>query len=209
MSIGFSGTLREVAIPQNASAPNGETIHYPGSAVAIDLLLPVVASPDNKDVGNTLSVGGEFTTGKGYGDQFPGWTGNLANPLNSSKSAPQSNVALDGGIGDFDSSGAFHLVELKTANIYFQYHLPSETRTWISGGYSWLYSSNIDLFTTNGKTSAGSVPYEKNRAAFINIAHDLTNQIRLGAEFCNESTTYSDGNIGRNNRYQASVWFIF
>jgi hypothetical protein len=209
MSLAVSATVREFAVPQNPANPSGEMAHYPGSALAIDFLLPVIASADGKEVADTLTLGGEFTSGTGYGDQFPGWTGNLANPLNSSKSIAQSNTGLDGGIGDFDSSGEFRLVRLMSANAYFQYHLPSAARAWVSGGYSWLYSDNVALLATGGKTSAGLVPYTKNQAAFVNVAHDLTGNIRVGAELCHESTTYGDGSIAHNNRYQASVWFIF
>ena len=209
MSLGLSGALREFAIPRNAANPDGELVHYPGSALAVDFLLPVLAARGDQDVGGSLTLGGEFTTGRGYGDEFPGWTGNLANPLNSVKTAPQANANLDGGLGDFDSAGAFRLVDLNTANLYFQYHLATESRAWISGGVSRVASDNIQVFTTAGKTSAGSVAYSKIRAAFLNLAHDLNEQLRIGVEFAHESTNYVDGNVGHNNRYQASVWFIF
>jgi hypothetical protein len=209
MSLGVSGTVRQFVIPQNTTNPTGDVTHYPGEAIAVDFLIPVLASPDNKDVGNTLTVGGEFTTGKGYGDEFAGWTGNLANPLNSSKNLPQSNVNLDGGIGDFNSAGSFQLVDLTTFNAYFQYHLPSPTRTWVSGGYGWLYSDNINQLTVNGLTSAGLVPYDKEQMGFVNISRNLTNQIRGGAEYAHVITTYGDGTLASDNRYQVSFWFIF
>jgi hypothetical protein len=129
--------------------------------------------------------------------------------LNSTKTVPEANTNLDGGIGDFDSAGAFHLVDLNTANLYFQYHLATESRAWISGGVSRVASDNIQLFTAGGKTSAGSVAYSKVRAAFVNVARELSERVRIGAEFAHESTTYVDGSAGHNNRYQASVWFSF
>ena len=210
LSFGLSGALREFVIPQSPLAPTGDVTHLPGYAAVADALIPVIASADGKDPANTLVFGGEFTTGKGYGDQFAGFTGGLASPLNSSTTAPEKNVNLDSGIGGFDGSGNFQLVDIRTFNAYFQYHLPGTCRSWFSGGYGRLYSDNINtLVGVTGKTSAGNFPYDKVQVYFANWSHDVTKQIRLGVEYAFSRTEYGDTYIAHNSRYQLSAFFIF
>jgi len=203
LSVGLSGAYREIATPSNTSDATSSTTHHSGYAAALDTLIPVIASSDGKDVSNTLSFGGEFTIGKGYGDQFANWTGNLVSPLNTAAAAPTKNTNLDAGIGGYDSSGAFQLVKLRTFNGYLQYHLPAETRTWLGTGYGQLYSSNI------GQLTGSSTTYDKQETYFGNILHDCTNQIRVGLEYAYSQTHYSDNLVTHNNRVQVSAWFIF
>lgn len=215
MSVAVSGALREFEMPASPdmTVPTRDRVHLPGMALAVDALMPVLSSADGKDVSNTLTLGGEFTTGKGYGDQFASWTGGLPNPLASGSSVTtlERNVNIDGGIGAFDSSGRFQLVNLQTFNAYFQYHLPSECRTWFSGGYGRLFSNNVDLLTVGatGKTAGGSVPYHRTEALFGNVFHDLTKALRVGVEYAYTRTGYQDGEVAHNNRYQLSMWFLF
>jgi hypothetical protein len=213
MSIAVSGTFREIEVP-NFGGVSAGSANYPGGGIAINAMLPLLASSDGKDVSHTLSLSGEFTSGTGYGDEFVSWTGNTASPLTSaSKGSASTLVAagtplnLDGGIGDFDSSAVFHLVHLTSFNTQLQYTL-NETN-WIDVGYAQLYSSNIDSLTTNGVTSSGNIPYNREQVAFANLFHDFTSQIRVGVEYDFTQTSYGDGEMGRNNRYQASAWFFF
>jgi len=217
MSIGVSGTVREFEMPNAGGGPSDNT-NYTGSAIAVDGLLPLLASPDGKSVGNTMTLVGEFTSGTGYGDQFSGWTGNIANPLNTAKNnAPTSSAGvlgaapnLDGGLGDYDSSGAFHLVHLLSWNAQVQYNLADTTRTWITLGHGELYSNNlISLQQANGNMTSGKVGYNREEVSFANVFHDLTKQIRVGAEYDFVRTTYLDGVVAHDNRYQLSSWYMF
>lgn len=214
MSLAITGAFREIAIPVNPSAlsPSGDKTNFPASAMAVDALLPIIPSKDGNDVSNTLVIGGEYSFGKGYGDQFVGWTGNLSSPLNATGVAPDRNVNLDAGVGGFDPFGNFQLVRLKSFNAYFQFHFPAVTRTWISGGYGKLTSDNIDLLTGSGsnanRTSAGKIPYDKQQVLFGNIAHDFTTQFRMGFEFSHIRTNYQDLVNTHNNRYQLSAYFL-
>ncbi|MBI3554923.1 MAG: hypothetical protein HY074_01510 [Deltaproteobacteria bacterium] len=210
LSFGLSGAVREFVTPQSPLAPTGDLTHVLGYAGVADALIPVIASSDGKDPSNTLVFGGEFTTGKGYGDQLVGYTGGLGSPLNSIATAPEKNMNLDAGIGGFDSSGNFQLVDLRTFNAYFQYHLPGTCRTWFSGGYGRLYSDNINTMVgATGKTSAGNFPYDKVQTYFANWMHDVTKQIRVGFEYAFSRTEYGDAYVAHNNRYQLSAFFIF
>jgi hypothetical protein len=213
MSIGVSGTIREFDMP-DAGGGVSDTTNYTGSAIAVDGLLPLLASPDGKSVGNTMTLVGEFTTGTGYGDQFASWTGNIANPLNTAKSGPASQFSgtdnLDGGIGDYDSSGAFHLVHLMTWNAQLQYNFTEASRTWMTLGHGELYSNNlINLQQANGFMTSGKVGYNREEVSFANVFHDLTKQIRVGVEYDYVRTSYLDGVVAHDNRYQISSWYMF
>jgi hypothetical protein len=175
-------------------------------AIAVDTLIPVIAA-DGRDVSNTLSIGGEFTTGNGYGDQFANWTGGMANPLSTAPSAPSKNLTLDPGIGGYDGNGNFQLVDLRTYNLYAQFHFDARTRTWMSVGVSRLYSDNIQSLTNS--LSAYTAGYNKEQIAFVNIFRDLTDHVRVGLEYAQIQTTYIDGTLANDNRYQASAWFFF
>ena len=210
MSIAISGTLRDFAIP-SSDGVNGDNTHYAGSAIAVDAMVPILASADGVDVSNTLSLLGEFTSGIGYGDQLVGWTGNTSNPLNTSANVPSKNVNLDGGIGDYDHSATFHLIHLQTFNLQAQYHLPEFTTTWISVGYSRLFSNNIGDVAFNGQsTSSGAFAYNRNQLAFVNVAHDVTPEIRVGLEYDHIKTDYDAiSTSASNNRYFGAFYFIF
>jgi hypothetical protein len=214
MSIGVSGTFREIEIP-NVGGGVSDNTKYPAGGFAIDAMIPIIASSDGKDVSHTLSISGEFTTGSGYGDEFNSWTGNVANPLSSAKNGTAAALVaaghpadLDAGVGDFDANSAFHLMHLATFNTQLQYTF--NEKNWIDGGYAQLFSNNVDtLVATNGLTSSGNIPYDREQVMFVNLFHDFTSQLRMGLEYDFTRTTYGDGETGRNNRYMASAWFFF
>ena len=214
LSVALTGLWRQFKVPSVAIAPDGNQTSLSAWAMSVDALLPIIASSDNKDVSNTLTLGGEYTFGKGYGDQFGGFTGGMSNPLSSSTAATtaESKVNLDAGIGGYDANNNFALIKLRTWNAWLQYHLPAATRTWFSIGYSNLYSSNIGNFTTAANTNKfanGNYAYNKNEMYFGNVGHDLTNQIRIAAEYAYTGTTYVDTTKAPNNRYQLNGYFVF
>lgn len=201
MSLAVSGLARPILV-------SGSQVW--ASACAVDTLLPIVASSNGKDFGNTLSFTAEYSFGSGYGDQFPGWTGNTANPLSASTVSPSKNLSLDGGIGDYDVSGNFQLINLKTVNAQLQYHFPTEWRSFLTLGGGYLYSNNMEnLVSSGGLASSGRIPYSREYVGFANFFHDFTDQIRTGFEFAHIETGYADGSIGLNNRYQLTLLFVF
>ena len=74
-----------------------------------------------------------------------------------------------------------------------------------NAGYGQTSSSNAGAL---GAT-AGSVTYTKAQVYYANVYHNFTNQIRAGFEYAYFDTTYSDGVIAHNNRFQVSTWFRF
>jgi hypothetical protein len=203
MSLAVSGTFREFKY-QNPGSNVDSTARISGAALAVDSLIPIIASPDGKSVGHTLTFVGEFTTGSGYGDQFGGWTGGIRAPLNGTgATGAAANTNLDAGLGDYFTDGAFHLIHLMTWNAQLQYNFADSSRTWMTLGHSSLFSNNI--------SSAVDVtdPYQRTESNFINVYHDFTKQVRVGLEYALLRTQYTDATWANDNRYQASVWFLF
>ncbi len=210
MSAAVSGTARRVSIPKPGGAA-GELLHFPAVAGAANFLLPVVASADGHDPGGTVALMATASAGRGYADQFVGWTGNVSNPLNASAVASSSTVNLDGGFGDFDASGSFQLIQLRSISANLQLHGPTEWSSWLSIGGGQLHSSNVTGLTpgAGGRTSAAKIPYDRSESAFIGVFRGWTPQLRTGLELSQLRTRYADGMLARNNRLQLSLWFLF
>jgi hypothetical protein len=210
-SIAVSGSARQFVSPTPGGAASDQT-HYVGAAGAADIFIPVIMSSDEKDTSNTLALMGEFTMGQGYADEFPGWTGNLASPLQSAKSAPSNTVNLDAGQGDFNpSTGAFQIVDLMSFNLSAQYHLPGDCHTFVSVGYGQLFSDNVDSLANpaTGFASSGKVPYDRQSSLFVNVFHDFTKNVRAAVEVSQYRTEYADSTYARDDRVQLSTWFRF
>ncbi|MDR3607169.1 MAG: hypothetical protein P4M08_07305 [Oligoflexia bacterium] len=211
MSIALSGTAREFAIPV-AGTTTASTEHLTGYGLAADAMIPVLASPDGKEVENTLSLLGEYTIGSGDGELLNGWTGGSANPLNASANAPSSALNMDAGIGDYDPNGSFHLMHVQTFNVHAQYHLPSAfLATWVDAGYGQLFSNNMaSIANSSGQIpGSGSLAYNREQVIFGNIFHDFTPHVRAAVEYARVQTDYLQGYSAINNRYQVSAWFLF
>lgn len=217
LSVGVSGTVRNFDIPQDPSgATTLNTTSYMGRAVSVDMLIPIIPASEGKDTSNNLVIGGEFSIGEGYGDEFSGWSGGQKNPISGLASGltygPEKTTNLDAGIGGYDSqatdgSANFGLIKLQTMNLYAQYHLPERMHTWVAAGYSQLSSANITAFQyTAAMTASG---YGKEEAIFANVSHDCSAQIRTGIEWARIKTTYSDTTVATDDRLQYSAWFIF
>jgi hypothetical protein len=207
MSLGLSGTLRQFSAPTSGGATT-DKFNSMGGAFAIDTLIPLISSIDNKDTKGTLTFTAEFTSGSGYTDAFPGMNGNLGTLTQAAlPSGASSSPNLDAGQAGFDSSGNFQLVKLQTFNSQIQYHLPTRCRLFVNAGYGQLYSPNMGSLTT---PSLGStVLYDKSETSYLNMFDDLTNQIRLAVEYAQIRTHYIDNQSAQDNRVQLSAWFRF
>jgi hypothetical protein len=217
MSVAVSAGVTDYSMPNptngGAAQSNATTnqTHFPGSMIVADAMLPVIASPDGKDVANTLSLLGEYSTGVGFGEEFTNWTGNVANPLSTATVGGATNFKylpnLDAGLGDYDPNGNFYLIHLQSFNIHAQYHLPEGWDSFIDAGYGQLYSNNADNITS--KTKATVIPYNREQMVFANFFHDFTTQLRAAIELNRVTTSYQDGSMGGNNRVELSAYFIF
>lgn len=197
LSVGLSGTYRRYQAPGTLG---GADEAFDAKACAIGAFVPLVPSLTKDDHSSTLGISGELSVGEGYGDEFPGWTGNLPQ-FTASATNP---LTLDAGIGGYDPAGAFHLVRLESWNIAAQYHF-SDGKTFMNVGYGRLGSTNAAALTP----ATGKFTYTLVEAHYVNLFTDVTTQIRVGLEYAGFRTTYGDGLVRNNMRLAASGWFRF
>ncbi|MBC7690217.1 MAG: hypothetical protein H7222_00465 [Methylotenera sp.] len=210
MSFGLSGRLNPFEYSKTAGDTSA-TSHLLGSAVAVNGLIPLLPATGD-DLGNSLSLSGEFSTGRGYSDAFPGFTGNL-NPYSGAAvpatGTPVLNAGtnLDAGEIGLDSQTGVQLVHLRSFNLQLQYHLPESFRTFVTTGYGQLHSNNINSMTVG--LAAGRIPHNRAETVFVNVFHDLSKRIRLAGEFDHFRSAYADGVNTHDNRVQLSAYFLF
>jgi hypothetical protein len=203
MSVAVSGSYRQFTTANGTTSAAG-TSHSSGSAGAVSILLPLLTTSDGKDASNTLTLTGEFTEGRGYADEFSGLSGNLSQMPNGAGASGSTN--LDGGLGGFDSSQSFQLINLQSANAQLQYHFASSAHIFATLGYS-----QVQLFNIAGLSpvTANKTLYDKTQMMFFNVFHDFTKQIRIAAEYEDLHTRYVDGVTAQDRRYQVSGYFRF
>ncbi len=208
LSVGLSGAFKQFTTPSSTTATNTQN-HYNSSAVAVDVLIPIIPSADGKDTGNTLIFSGEFTSGTGYADALANWSGGLIGfASNTSVGNVGDKTNLDAGHAGFDANANFNFVKLQTWNASFQYHFSSESKLYSNLGYAEIFSSNVGDLTQSA--SAASAVYDKSSSYYINLIKDVTNQTRLGFEYSNFVTHYfSDKSTAANDRYQITALFRF
>jgi hypothetical protein len=211
MSVGLSGLVRQYRVPDSAQGVTTAA----GSALALNTMVPILTSSDGKSLRGTMTLTGEFSTGRGDGDQFSQWTGGTAPQLATATTgfykALPAKPTLDGGLGDYDDSGAFQLIQLQTYNLQLQYHLPTERQQWVTLGVGVLQSHNVDSLSQGGfaSTSSGNLIYDRERVLFLNYFQNVTPQLRIGAEYAYVDTHFADGENASNNRYQVSAFYLF
>lgn len=206
LSVGVSGSFRQFTMPMSATGATAES-HFNASAVAVDALIPLIPRADERDPGNSLTLNVEFTSGRGYADSLPGWTGGLQGfPQGAGTVGAVAN--LDAGFGGFDAGGRFELVQLQTWNLSLQYMLPTAWRSFVTAGYASLRSDNVGDLTDSASTAADV--YDRSAMYFINYLHDFSQRLRLGVEYDKTQTHYfSDGATPYDNRFQVSALYRF
>jgi len=195
----YSYDTQAQGVPAGAGYNNNQSQW--GSAVAADVLLPVLPAAEGKD-DPSIVITGEWTMGAGdtlqfNGGGFTGMTGSL-----SSAGAP-----LDGGIIGTAGDGTITLVQIQSLNAQMQIFLPPSIGTIVTFGYGEIFSPNdIGLGAT----------WNDDKVMFANVMQDLTKEIRVGLEYASFDTHYSPSFGGVNkftdaidNRVQLSTWYRF
>ena len=210
LSIALSGTSRQITRPK-ADADGTYAKHKEkskqASAFAVDVMIPLVSISKADDAGNSLALQAEFTKGTGYADELSGWTGNVAGVANGSAAPAAVNLPnLDSGFVGYKAGASdFTLVHLQTWNSSLQYHLPTGMDSWVTAGFAETWSDNVaDLGAAAGKTL-----YTRSQAAFGNVLHDFSKEIRAGLEYNWARTRYVDNSHAQNARVQVSTWYRF
>ena len=201
LSLALSGTLRNYVSydPNNLLMEDQSTW---GNGIAVDAMIPVVPF-DGQDSPSVLLTG-EYSTGSGYGDMYPNWTGGLS--AMGSKGVTYNSYYLpnlDAGIAGFDpnNKNAFTLIQLSSWNGQVQIHGPKSWGTCLTVGYGELFSPNVGGMlsapnapvTTLGYFSAATL-YNDDAVIFGNIMQDLTPNIRLAVEYARIDTHYANTN---------------
>ena len=199
MTIAASGLFKQFEHANSATSGFGQS-QVNSAAYALDLMIPLIASTDGK-AANTLSFFGEMGGGTGYGDALPGFAGTQA--LTGTAAATAN---LDAGLAGNINNNNFSLIRLQTWNANLQYHFSEDSHSWVTLGFTHMHSNN----TTDPRyTNAATTPYFMDNYQYINYYHDCTKQIRVAAEYAKVQSTFADGVLQNNDRYQFSAWFRF
>jgi hypothetical protein len=208
LSIAVTGDLREFALPQFSGKPAADVQNtLTTTAIAVDAFIPVLPGTEESK-GNSLSLMGEFVTGYGIPDMYTGLASGVSfpappNPTNASP-APTYAPDIDPGYVTYDSTGKLHGIQYTTYRAGLQYYFPGlDGKMWVSGNYSRLSSNNTWYYGT-ASAVLGHLDWFD-----ANIFGDLTPSVRLGLEYANYNTMYSDKIHAIDHRVFASAFYIF
>lgn len=205
-SIGVSGILRRIEVPEFTADPQKEHTSTGGGG-AVDLFLPIIpstkASPDNG-----LSIVGEFAMGAGINDNYTGLSGGVVNPAlpnpTNKTPAPTYSPNYDPGLAVFAPDGTLHLIGWQTYLIGGQYYLPGTNgRLWVSGNYSHMSSPNSSSYGPATKVKIGEDWFS------ASIWGDVTSQVRMGFGYSNYNDQYADSHHAINHHLGFNSFFVF
>jgi len=176
-----------------------------GSAVAADVLLPVLPVSEGKD-DVSIVLTGEWTAGAGDTDAFNG------GGFGGGAALANTGIGftnLDGGIAGFNAQGSFNLIQIQSLTAQIQIALPKSIGTIFTAGYG-------EIFTPNGVALGDG--YNDDRTMFVNVMQDFSPAIRAGVEVATYDTHYNTAfggapanlfNDAIDNRIQLSTWYRF
>ena len=210
LSVAVTGLLRHVAVDNFAATPT-YTNSLSMGAWAIDGFVPVI--PGSKEhKGNTLSLTAEFARGSGFADMYTSTSFGASFPsLPVPAGSPAGTAAtpfsadIDNGIVTYDANGVLHAIDMQSYMLGAQYYLPgADGKVWISGNYSHSFSDNIgSLGFTPSKVISVYDWFD------VNLFVDPVPAVRIGLEYANFNTMYTDSQHAINHRAQLSGFFIF
>jgi hypothetical protein len=201
-AIGISGLTRSFRI-STAAAPADTSDAARGEAAAVDIFLPIL-HPNKENKALSLSVTGEAVYGKGFNDEFSGFSAGLGALGN----AGPSTVADNGSVGL--QGGDLTAVQWRTNIVGVQFYLPPDGTWWISANYSSGRSNNIAKMA-NAIANPGAVFHS---FQWINgdIFWDVTPAVRLGLSVDQYKDNYIQqlpSHVGLDTRVQFSAFFLF
>jgi len=209
-SLALSSTFKQFQAFNPANGTTGYS-KVNSSAFAADILFPIIPASDG-DTSNALTFSAEYSSGTGYGDALPSWTGGFKQLPQGTTSAMLANTNLDAGQAYFDNNGNFGLLQLQTYLVSLQYHFPKSWGAFLVAGYSQLQSTTINsnISATSGGTPLNSFGnlYNTESNYYLSYFQNLSKQLRLGLEWDHTTTQYVNTNLGSpsNDRIQFSTW---
>lgn len=204
-SIGVSGDLRRLSLPEFAAAPKS-TNEATGLGIAVDMFLPIVpGTTDKKD--NALSLVGEFAYGQSINDLYVGLNGGVASPAlpgMNGMAGPAFNANIDAGLAVYDVGGEMRLPLWMTFIIGLEYYPPHV------GGRLGLFANvarsqlrDSSLYVNPAKVRDNEMFY--NAGAFA----DLSKAVRIGADYAYLDDQYADGVHAPTHMVQGVAFFFF
>lgn len=203
LSLGVSGLMRKFNVLSNTEVPEVDGNTATGSALSLDVLLPVIPASSLASIG-ALSLQGSFQTGSGFNDQYSALTGGLAAPaLPAPMGAAARTANIDPGLLVYDANGKLQTIDWKMFLVDLQYFFPGGN-VWLTANFSQSESGNILDFG-----AAPASVYKKEQFYDVNLFWNVTPAVRLGAEFANFKQTMGDDTERKNSRGQFSGFYLF
>lgn len=173
------------------------------TALAYQVFVPILASPDGKSAADNLAFVGEIVTGDGVGGlELSALTFGVAGPT-----AAQVGTTVDAGIAGVNVTGNLEPIRLRTFRGAFAYTLP-DPRWALAAGYAQVEGRNLDRFSS---AAAAAAIAPKHQYGFVSALYEPLDWLRLGLQASQTRTTYNDAaaRFAHNNRLQLSVFFVF
>ncbi|HEY4105990.1 MAG TPA: hypothetical protein VGM44_18945 [Polyangiaceae bacterium] len=209
-AIGISGLVRRFSVTDFSPTPaNPQTAT--GWGAAVNAFIPIIPAPAN-DLGNALSFTGEFTTGAGISDLYPGLSGGVGFPQlpnpNNLQAVPTYTPNIDPGIVTFDASNRVQPIHWSALVFNAHYHLPiaDGKKLWVSGTYSILKSNNaLELTPLAGRAFV----WDRGQYFDANLWWGVTPAAQVGLSFQRMQQTFGDGTASHNNRGEGAFYLFF
>ncbi|MEO5729368.1 MAG: hypothetical protein ABI134_19995, partial [Byssovorax sp.] len=205
-SIAVSGTVRAFAVPEFSAKPT-RTNSVIGSGIAVNAYLPIVpATKNNKD--NSLSLIGEFVTGKSINDVYTGLSGGVANAAlpnpTMATPAPTYTAPIDAGFVAYNDKGVLMQPHWTTFLVGLEYYLPFVGgRVGLFGNVSHSQLADAATFPNPAKVRDHENFYD------VGLFFDPTETLRFGADYAHIDDVYADGVKAKNDAGQVTGFFFF
>jgi hypothetical protein len=205
-SIAVSGDVRAFKVPEFTAKPE-KLNKAVGSGIAVSVFLPIVpATKEKKD--NSLSLLGEFVTGKSINDLYTGLTGGVANaPLpnpSMATPAPTYTAATDAGLVAYNDKGVLLQPHWTTFLVGLEYYLPFVNgRVALFGNVSHSQLADAATFPSPAKVRDHESFYD------VGFFVDPTESLRFGIDYAHIDDVYADGVKAKNEAGQISGFFFF
>jgi hypothetical protein len=171
-----------------------------GSAIALDMILPILPATKESHAG-ALTVVAEASTGSGYNDSFTGLNAGIANPGAPTGAAATYATTLDtGAVGWVGTDLQTVNYQSVLANIQFYF----SNSVFLSGVYSEMLSNNSNVFNKGGNGTFWDSKYGS-----LALMWDVTPATRVGVEGVWTRQHISDNTTRVNRRGNFSMWFYW
>ncbi len=198
--VGLSAAVSGAYIPVRTDKGNQN-----GGAVAFDVFIPILASPDGQSKSNNLSILGEFSAGEGVGGlELSGLTAGVP-------AAPYGGGILDSGVAGINQNGNVELIHFRTFRGSVAYTFPGAKWS-ASAGYAQVEALNLNRFSNALNGNGGGLGFiPRIQYGYLSLFYDPLAWLRVGAEYSTTQDTYNDPNnrYAINNRVQLTTYFVF